>query len=203
MRYVATVGEREHTVELEENGHVRSVELDGRELRVDWHLVGADRFHLTAPGNHAADHFTVLAGDHSYEAYVRVVQDPAADEGGGMSVEVTIAGRPYVVRVRDERSQALASLAGGSHVAGDVAIRAPMPGLVSSVIAAEGEEVKRGQTVVVLEAMKMENDLTAPRAGVVKSIRVAKGQTVNQGDTLAVVGDPAGAPEPEDDDEDE
>ncbi|HEY7849294.1 MAG TPA: acetyl-CoA carboxylase biotin carboxyl carrier protein subunit, partial [Ktedonobacterales bacterium] len=52
-----------------------------------------------------------------------------------------------------------------------------------------GQEVARGQAIVVLEAMKMENDLTTPRAGVVKRVSVAKGQTVNQGDTLAIIGD--------------
>jgi len=46
---------------------------------------------------------------------------------------------------------------------------------------------------VVLEAMKMENDLSATRAGIVKSLRVSKGQTVAQGEALAVIGDPAGA----------
>lgn len=201
MRYVAIVGEQQHTVVLEENGHERAVELDGRQLHVDWRLVGTDYAHLTSAADHAADHVTVLVGNHSYEAYVRLVEDAESGESAGLSLEVTIAGRPYLVRVRDERSQALASLAGGAHIAGDVAIRAPMPGLVSNIIAAEGDEVKRGQTVIVLEAMKMENDLTSPRAGIVKSLRVAKGQAVNQGDTLAVVGDPAGTPEPEDEDE--
>ena len=201
MRYVAMVGEQQHTVVLDENGHERQVELDGRELHVDWRLVGRDHAYVSAVGDVVADHFTVLAGDHSYEAYVRLVQDPEAAESGGLTVEVMIAGRPYIVRVRDERSQVLARLAGGAHIAGDVAIRAPMPGLVSNVIASEGDEVKRGQTIVVLEAMKMENDLTAPRAGIVKSLRVTKGQAVNQGDTLAIVGDPAGAAAPADDDE--
>jgi biotin carboxyl carrier protein len=64
-----------------------------------------------------------------------------------------------------------------------------MPGLVSNILALEGQEVARGQAIVVLEAMKMENDLTTPRAGVVKRVSVAKGQTVNQGDTLAIIGD--------------
>lgn len=203
MRYVATVGEGQHTVVLEENGHERSVELDGHALHIDWRIVGTGRAHLSAAGDSAADHYSVLAGDHSYEAFVRIIDDPDATESGSLTVEVMIAGRPYVVRVRDERSQALASLAGGAHISGDAAIRAPMPGLVSNVIAAAGDEVKRGQTIVVLEAMKMENDLTAPRAGVVKSLRVTKGQTVNQGDTLAVIGDPAGiaGPTPDDDDE--
>jgi biotin carboxyl carrier protein len=74
-----------------------------------------------------------------------------------------------------------------------VTIRAPMPGLVSNVLVSEGDEVQRGQAVVVLEAMKMENDLSATRAGSVKSLRVAKGQTVAQGEALAVIGDLAGA----------
>lgn len=203
MRYVASVGERQHTVVLEENGHERSVELDGRPLHIDWRLVGASQSHSSAADAPLADHYSVLVGDHSYEAYLRVLDDAEAGEGGGLSVEVMIAGRPYVVRVRDERSQALASIAGGAHVSGDVAIRAPMPGLVSNVIAAEGDEVKRGQTVVVLEAMKMENDLTAPRAGIVKSLRVTKGQAVNQGETLAIVGDISTAPAADDDEDDE
>jgi biotin carboxyl carrier protein len=57
-----------------------------------------------------------------------------------------------------------------------------------------GDEVHRGQTIVVLEAMKMENDLTTPRSGQVRTIRVAKGQTVSQDDVLATIGDPLGTP---------
>jgi biotin carboxyl carrier protein len=61
--------------------------------------------------------------------------------------------------------------------------------------------VQRGQAVIVLEAMKMENDLMTPRTGIVKSLRVAKGQAVNQGDLLAVIGDPAGSLSTDEDDE--
>ncbi|MGZ3678949.1 MAG: acetyl-CoA carboxylase biotin carboxyl carrier protein subunit, partial [Ktedonobacterales bacterium] len=93
-------------------------------------------------------------------------------------------------------------LAAGAHVSGDAPIRAPMPGLVRSVLAEQGAEVQRGQTVVVLEAMKMENDLPSPRAGIIKFVRVEQGQTVNQGDILAIIGDPAGS-EPAQEDEEE
>lgn len=120
-----------------------------------------------------------------------------------MTVEVMIEGRPYLVAIEDERSQALASLAGGKHISGDASIRAPMPGLVVNVLAAVGSAVERGQTVVVLEAMKMENDLTSPRAGIVKAVRVERGQTVNQGDVLAVVGDPEGEQQAAEQDDDE
>ena len=201
MRYVASVGNQTYTIELEENGHTRQVSLGDRDLTVDWRLVGAERPHADTPGDTGADHYSLLVGDRSYEAYARLVDDTEGGDGEGLTVEVMISGRPYVVRIRDERSQALASLAGGGHASGDVAIRAPMPGLVVNVLLAEGAEVVRGQTVVVLEAMNMENDLAAPRAGIVKSIRASKGQTVNQGDTLAIVGEAAGTPSPEEDDE--
>jgi biotin carboxyl carrier protein len=77
-------------------------------------------------------------------------------------------------------------------------MKAPMPGLVVNLPVALGDLVQRGQTVAVLEAMKMENDLTAPRSGVVKDIKVAKGQAVNQGQALLVIGEPgAGGKAPE------
>jgi biotin carboxyl carrier protein len=112
-----------------------------------------------------------------------------------------VQGRPYIVEVRDARSQALARLASAAHASGEASIRAPMPGLVSNVLVTLGEEVQRGQTIVVLEAMKMENDLTTPRAGFVRSLRVTKGQTVSQDDVLATVGDPSGAKAAEESDD--
>jgi biotin carboxyl carrier protein len=203
MRYTATVGDRELTIDVQDNGHVRAVSLNGRPLTVDWRLIGAERPHAGLPGDSRADQYSLLIGHHSYEAYARVVEAEAGAAGdAGRVIEVYIHGRPYVVGVQDERSRALASLAGGAHVAGDAMIRAPMPGLVANVLAAEGAAVQRGQTVVVLEAMKMENDLTAPRAGIVKAVHVAKGQTVGQNDVLAVIGDPAGAALSVDADED-
>jgi biotin carboxyl carrier protein len=201
MRYIANVGGQKHTIALQENGHMRQLSLNDRDLTVDWRLIGVERPHASTPGDARADHYSVLVGERSYEAYARIVEDAESGEGNGLTVEVMIHGRPYVVHIRDERSQALATLAGGGHMAGDVTIRAPMPGLVVSILVEEGTEVARGQTVAVLEAMKMENDLVAPRGGVVKSIRVRKSQAVNQGDALAVVGDPASTPPAEDEDE--
>ena len=201
MRYIANVGGQKHTIALQENGHTRQLSLNDRDLTVDWRLIGAERPHASTPGDARADHYSVLVGERSYEAYARIVEDAESGEGNGLTIEVMIHGRPYVVHIRDERSQALATLAGGGHMAGDVTIRAPMPGLVVSVLVEEGAEVARGQTVAVLEAMKMENDLVAPRGGIVKSIRARKGQAVNQGDSLAIVGDSVGTSPAEDEDE--
>jgi biotin carboxyl carrier protein len=191
MRYISTVAGRQHTIALDENGPVRCIVLDGRELTINWQHVGLTRQPAIPSGDQPASQQSIVAGSHSYDVYILpLARGP--DGGTGRLMEVHIDGLPYVVAVQDERSESFEQLAGGAHVSDDVVIRAPMPGLVSSVLADIGDEVRRGQTVVVLEAMKMENDLPTPRAGVVKAVHVTRGQAVNQHDALAVVGDPPG-----------
>jgi biotin carboxyl carrier protein len=194
VRCVATVGSATLTIDLEDDGAVRAVRLDGDEKTVDWRAVGGRT--LSAQGERAG-HYSLLIGDRSYEMFIRAT---GRQESGASTFEVSIGGQTFEVGVQDERARTLASLVGEARTSGDVTIRAPMPGLVSNVLVAEGDAVQRGQAVVVLEAMKMENDLSATRAGVVKSLRVAKGQTVAQGDALAVIGEPAGATSDETDD---
>lgn len=72
--------------------------------------------------------------------------------------------------------------------AGDTPIAAPMPGKVTKVIAKEGDKVKKGDVLMILEAMKMQNEIGAPVAGTVKSINVTKGQGVKPGEVMAVIG---------------
>lgn len=200
MRYVATIGERSYAIGLQEDSHQREVTLGDNHFLADWRPVGNAAVSAGKDESEQAGHFSLLIGDHSFDVYVQPVA--AEDEDGASHIfEVYVSGQVYRVRLADERARALASIAGGAHTSGDVNIRAPMPGLVSNVLVEEGVEVQRGQAVIVLEAMKMENDLVSPRAGIVKSLRVGKGQTVNQGDLLAVIGDPAGFPPSDEDDE--
>ena len=202
MRYIVTLDGERHTIAVEEDGHTRSAQLDARELMADWRVVGGEALGAEVGDTPRAGHYSLLIGDSSYDIYVRRLPSTAENGAGELqTLEVTVGAQTYMLEVQDERAQALASLVGGAHVSGDVSIRAPMPGLVSNVLVAEGDTVERGQAIVVLEAMKMENDLSAPRPGVVKGIRVAKGQTVNQGDTLAVVGDLEGQEQPPDDED--
>ena len=65
--------------------------------------------------------------------------------------------------------------------------KAPMPGQILMLAAAEGDEVQEGQHLAVLEAMKMENDITAPKAGVIKEVCVKEGKEVNSGDNLFII----------------
>jgi biotin carboxyl carrier protein len=198
MRYVATVGETTYLIGLQEDGHQREVTLADSTMSVDWRPIGGNALPSGQEASDQAGHYSLLLGAHSYDVYVQpVLADD--DDGTSRTFEVHVRGKVYRVRLADERARTLASLAGGAHTSGDANIRAPMSGLVSNVLVNEGAAVQRGQAIVVLEAMKMENDLPAPRAGVVKTLRVSKGQAVNQGDLLAVISDPAGS-QPSDED---
>jgi biotin carboxyl carrier protein len=98
---------------------------------------------------------------------------------------VQVAGERHEVEVVDERTAHIRSLAGAVVVpAGPKALRAPMPGLVVRVVAEPGLEVAAGSSLVVLEAMKMENDLKAPGAAVIEQVLVVTGQTVEKGTVL-------------------
>lgn len=72
--------------------------------------------------------------------------------------------------------------------AGAGSVTAPMPGTILDVKVSVGDQVKAGQTVVILEAMKMENEIGAPQDGTVKEVRVQKGAAVNSGDVLVTIG---------------
>jgi biotin carboxyl carrier protein len=98
---------------------------------------------------------------------------------------LTPKGERWEVEVLDERTRHIRSLAGGGNqrrAAG--VLRAPMPGLVVRVQAQPGESVAAGDPLVVLEAMKMENELKAGAPGMVKSVRVAPGEAVEKGQVL-------------------
>jgi len=72
--------------------------------------------------------------------------------------------------------------------AGGTVISAPMPGKILKVLVQPGAQVKNGQNIMVLEAMKMENEILSPSDGVVREVKVKEGDNVNTGDTLAVIG---------------
>ena len=96
-----------------------------------------------------------------------------------------IDGRRHVVEALDERARAIRDLSGGAQAApGPRVLRAPMPGLVVRVEVVVGDQVDAGQSVVVMEAMKMENELRSPTAGLVTSVRAVAGAAVEKGAIL-------------------
>jgi len=108
-------------------------------------------------------------------------------EGALPDVDVIARGHRLHVKVESERMRALASAPGHKSGAGAGAVVSPMPGRVLKVLVAEGEQVLVGAALVVVEAMKMENELSAARGGTVRRIHVAPGQTVESGALLVEI----------------
>lgn len=126
-----------------------------------------------------ADVLSLLVAGRSHE-----IRRDGNGQSNGMNV--VVSGQRYAAEVTDPRSLRGRKLKAGS-TDGPKKIKAPMPGKVVRILAPEGSSVEAGQGVIVIEAMKMQNELKAPKAGVVKKIMAAEGATVNAGDALAVI----------------
>jgi len=150
-----------------------------REVEVDGHRVIVDGIEVTA-GLRAIDGtpLSLLLLDHSS----RIL--PMESKGRGVW-HIQDSAETLEVEVLDERAAHIRSRVGVASVAtGPALLKAPMPGLVVRVLVEPGEEVLTGQGVVVLEAMKMENELKASAAGIVERIEVTPGQPVEKGAVL-------------------
>ncbi len=100
----------------------------------------------------------------------------------------TAASRQVPVQpVQPAKASEVKEAAPAAGTAGTIKVNAPMPGKVVAVKANVGDKVKKGQAVIVLEAMKMENDIVAPEDGIVASINVAAGSAVEAGETMATL----------------
>ena len=117
-----------------------------------------------------------------------------------MKYKVTIEGKTYEVDVditegsnpgvvKNEPASAVNTAPAAASISGNgEKIAAPMPGTIIDVKVSEGQSVKKGEIILILEAMKMENEIVSPIDGTIKQIPVSKGATVNTGDILAVIG---------------
>jgi biotin carboxyl carrier protein len=109
----------------------------------------------------------------------------AVDAAGKGLWNLTLAGERWEAEVIDERTRHIRSLTGAADQArGPATLRAPMPGLVVRVQAQPGQAVPAGAGVVVLEAMKMENELRATAPAVIKAVHARAGETVEKGQIL-------------------
>ncbi len=184
MPYISNVNDKTYRIDTGENNRQRDILIDGTTHSIDWQQIAplaADAKGQSSVGGR----YSLLIAGKSYEVFARRINKP--DAGNGQTYEIQLMGQRFEVYVEDEREQALAGSVKVRHETSEAMVRAPMPGLVLAVPVEVGASVTRGQTVIVLEAMKMENDLSSPRAGIIKEVRVSKGQTVNQGDVLVVV----------------
>jgi len=164
MKYFVTLGAVSHEIVVDGE----TVTIDGTPSRARIEMVhGTPVCHLALDGR--SHTFAVTAN------------------GGGTWILID-RGEPVEVDVQDERTRHIRSLVGaGKAQAGSGAVKAPMPGLVVKVLVESGNSVSAGQGLVVLEAMKMENEIKAAAAGVVETVSVRAGQAVEKGAVLVVL----------------
>jgi biotin carboxyl carrier protein len=122
--------------------------------------------------------FTIIINDRVYRC--------ALEKLASGAIEVIVNGKRIPVAARDKKH--LRGQAGAdADASGQIKLSSPMPGKVVRVMLTAGDEVAAHQGVLVVEAMKMQNEVQSPKAGKVAEIKVAEGQTVNAGEVLAVI----------------
>ena len=161
MKYYVTVNGEDHEVTLDEHG----VHVDGEQVSATVESINGSPVRM------------VTIGDEVHRVVVR--------PGTRGAYTLWLDGYRFEVEALDERARAIRELSGKSAgPSGPAPLVAPMPGLIVRVNAQVGDEVAAGQGIVVMEAMKMENELRAPAAGRVKAIHAGPGTAVEKGAVL-------------------
>jgi len=164
MRYTAIINDKSYDIEIGANN---TVLVNGEPHNVDFRSIDGARL------------YSLLMDNSSWETLV---------DRNGDEYRVLIGGELHVVTVQDERTRKMAKAekTQAAH-AGEAILKAPMPGLVLDVVVNVNDEVTAKQGIVILEAMKMQNELRTPKAGTVKEIRVKPGDKVDQGQVLVII----------------
>jgi len=165
MRFEVCIDGRACTVELNRDDDRWQISIDGR-------AVNADAVEI-APGI-----FSILLNGKSYE--VRVTPSPAG------TLTLQTAHQEFVAEVIDPRAWR-GRRHGTLEAEGRQQILAPMPGKIIRVLVQTGEKVEAGQGLLVVEAMKMQNEIRSPKSGTVERLLVKEGQPVNSGEVVCVV----------------
>ncbi len=164
MKYITVVNEQEYIIEIDSDSQVR---VNGQLYEIDFQQLTGDGV------------LSLLLEHRSLEGVIEERDD---------LWQVLMKGELYSVKVQDERAYRLAKMRGVDAAgSGDATIRSPMPGLIVDVPVAEGDVVAKGDQIVILESMKMENELKATADGVVSRILVGKGDSVEKGQDLVVI----------------
>ena len=167
MKLKADIAGEQHEINLKRDGARVVAEIDERSYEIE--------ARASEPGV-----YVLMVGGRIYEC--RVAQDAARRE----AAIVQVGNHEFAAKLSDPKRLRSAQTA-GAHADGTAQIIAPMPGKVVRVLVEAGAEVKAGEGVVVVEAMKMQNEMKAPKDGKVAVISTAEGATVNAGDVLAVI----------------
>lgn len=162
MAYIVTVDKKTFKVEIEKEDGVFKISLDGNPMEAS----------IATAGN--PSHISLIVGKKSYDVTIE-------DEN-----TISVNGELFKTKVEDERFINL-GIKKKSEDGGKTTVIAPMPGLVIEILVKEGDKIKADDGLVIIEAMKMQNELKAPRDGVIKQVFVQKGMPVNGGNPLVVI----------------
>ncbi|HYY96637.1 MAG TPA: biotin/lipoyl-containing protein [Pyrinomonadaceae bacterium] len=171
MKLNASIEGEKVTLEVRREGERVFAEVGGRRYELEARALGEGEYLLLCEGR-------------VYECRVGAARGATGNVRG--TLVVAVGAREYAVTLTDTKHLRGARVAGG-HDAGRAQVSAPMPGKVVRVLVERGQEVEAGDGVVVVEAMKMQNELKSPKAGRVAELRAETGATVNAGDVLAVI----------------
>lgn len=170
MKLKAQLSETDHQVSLTLASRAAVVEVDGRHYDLEVREL--------APGE-----YLLVNGSQVYKCRVGRSRD-SIHLGGTFAV--VLSGQNHDVKIIDPK-RLRSTQSAGAHQAGAAEIISPMPGKIVRMLVKTGEQVAAGAGIVVVEAMKMQNEMKAPKAGVVVSVRTEEGATVNAGDVLAII----------------
>lgn len=171
--YIVKVDNKEFRVEIERGSEGFNVLLDGKRVKAE--VIGAFGGGITS--RELPVHLSLIVENKVYDV---VIENKDT---------ISVDGERFRVKVEDEMLSYYCGIGAKPKVehAEEVAVRVPMPGLVIEVEVAEGDKVKAGDGLVIIEAMKMQNEMKAPRDGIVRQVAVKKGMAVNGGDTLVII----------------
>jgi biotin carboxyl carrier protein len=162
MAFIIKVDNKEFKVDLKQEGKDFKVYLDGKEMKVEVaYEQGAQ--------------LTLIVDDKPFNIVLE------------LDDQILVNDEAYSIEILDEQIQKLIKTSPKEFITKELAIKVPMPGLIIEVSVKQGDTVKAGQGLLIVEAMKMQNEMNAPRDGIVKKILVQKGQIVNSGDTLVII----------------
>ncbi len=167
LKLKARVTGKDHQISLQRCEAFVLAEVDGRQYKLELRDLGDSEYLL-------------IDGNTVYNCRVENSSNHPDD------IEVSLRGVSYPVKLTDPKRLRSAQ-SGAEHDKGSARIVAPMPGKVVRVLVEAGTEVEAGAGILVVEAMKMQNEMKAPKAGHVVSIHSQVGSTVNAGDVLAVI----------------